>query len=374
MLDDAQLLNETQATIFISETQAAIQENASYHSRLCATIELLKDVPTAFAKQAAYVADLKNELEQAERRLANRVEATKKERKEHEAMRDSTGRKLVSRLTGKKGAWAERAGKEERQYVEALEKEVKERENVSCIQQMLDEAESALADLSLKAKDFECAQTELDVLYTRIFEGPSIDFPEEDKLEYQFYETKKHHEELQSIVDTENTVVDILDRAKAAAQEARDLLQGAKLSSNLDLLPNRNVSASNPLRRAEIKVDEADTLLKEALKTSDDVRYVRKIAVPGRLLYGDVLLNNGYWKPAFEDQLRKSIAQAEFVSSELKSQHTTASRRAAIAIESLVEVAQILEERRKALAACRRAAFEECIQAHPPPPTYRDVA
>ncbi|KAJ3516235.1 hypothetical protein NLJ89_g1259 [Agrocybe chaxingu] len=372
-MPDFQALDETPVIIFISETQAAIQENASYHSRLCATLELLKDIPAAFAKQAAYVADLKNELEQAERRLAGLVEATKKERKEHEAMRDSTGRKLVNRLTGKREAWAERAGKEEREYVKALEKEVKERESISSVQQMLDEAESVLADLSLKAEDFEYAQTELDDLYARIFEGPSQDFPEEDILEYQFNETKKRYEELQRTVNIEDLVVDILGRAKAAVQEARDLFHGAKLSSNLDLLPNRNVSESNPLRRAELKVEEADRLVKEGMKTSEAVRYVRKVDVPGRLLYGDILLNNGYWKSTFQDQLRKSMAQAEFVLSELKSQHTTASRRATTANESLVEVAQILEERRKALAACRRAAFEEYATKHAPPPTYRDV-
>lgn len=89
------------------------------------------------------------------------VQKTKKERKEHESIRDSTTRRLAHKLTGKKEKFEQKASKEEkcvrrgspcdrllivivREYIEALEEEMKVRNSLETNEQMIVEAKATV--------------------------------------------------------------------------------------------------------------------------------------------------------------------------------------------------------------------------------------
>ena len=148
----------------MSETQEAILANATYHSRLLTTIGDLEYVPSAKKHQISYIEDLEGQLATIQKEVAQLAEKTKKERKEHESLRDSTGRRFAHKLMGKAEKYEAKANKEERyvgvaifwalsliltvygrEYVEALEREMIARNNLASVKQLLQEARNEVS-------------------------------------------------------------------------------------------------------------------------------------------------------------------------------------------------------------------------------------
>lgn len=143
--------------------QEAITTNADYHDRLCATISDLAYVVAAKKEQAILVTDLKDKLERGNRLVAELSEKTARERREYEGLRDSKGRQFMHMIVGRKQVFERKQAKEKRlsasvhlifswlcslvffsihrDHVEALEVQMKERENCQALTNQLDQAE-----------------------------------------------------------------------------------------------------------------------------------------------------------------------------------------------------------------------------------------
>ena len=98
----------------MSETQEDILANVDYHARLLTTICQLEYVPSAIKHQVNYIEDLEGQLATIQKEVTRLAEKTKKERKEHEALRDSTSRRFAYTLLGKAEKFEAKANKEER--------------------------------------------------------------------------------------------------------------------------------------------------------------------------------------------------------------------------------------------------------------------
>ena len=98
----------------MTETQEAILANATYHSRLLTTIGNLEYVPSAKKHQISYIDDLEGQSTTLQKEVGQLAEKTKKERKEHETLRDSTSRRFAHKLLGKAEKYEAKANKEER--------------------------------------------------------------------------------------------------------------------------------------------------------------------------------------------------------------------------------------------------------------------
>ena len=96
------------------EAPQNIIANSEYHSRLLSTIAELEYVPQAKRDQIEYIKDLQTQIESGQGKITQLAEKTKKERKEHESLRDSTARRFAHLLVGKKEKFAQKASKEER--------------------------------------------------------------------------------------------------------------------------------------------------------------------------------------------------------------------------------------------------------------------
>jgi len=98
----------------MSEAEEAIIANAAYHTRLLTVIGQFEHVPSAKKHQISYIKDIEGQLATIQEEVAQLAEKTKKERKEHEALRDSTGRRFAHKLMGKREKYEAMASKEER--------------------------------------------------------------------------------------------------------------------------------------------------------------------------------------------------------------------------------------------------------------------
>ena len=98
----------------MSEAQEAIIANAAYYTRLATAIAKLEYVPSAKKHQIDSIEDLEGQLATIQKEVAQLAEKTKKERKEHETLRDSTSRRFAHKLLGKQQEFEALASKEER--------------------------------------------------------------------------------------------------------------------------------------------------------------------------------------------------------------------------------------------------------------------
>jgi hypothetical protein len=97
-------------------TTQAITENAAYHAELLASIAELDYTPSALDQQGKYLADLKQQRANIQKEVERLTKITKKERKEHESLRDSVARKFMYRVAGKKEKFEAQATKEEKYF------------------------------------------------------------------------------------------------------------------------------------------------------------------------------------------------------------------------------------------------------------------
>jgi hypothetical protein len=98
----------------MAATPAAIRENTAYHARLLAQISALDYLPPALEQQESYIAGLERQAALLAAKIGSLEMQTKKERAEHEALRDSTARKFTAAITGRRERYAAEASKEER--------------------------------------------------------------------------------------------------------------------------------------------------------------------------------------------------------------------------------------------------------------------
>ncbi|KAJ7858665.1 hypothetical protein B0H14DRAFT_2748409 [Mycena olivaceomarginata] len=150
----------------MSITEAVLQ-NSAHHAQLLAQIAELDYVPPALKQQETYIAALEKDLDALAPQIAELEKTTKKERKEHEALRDSTMRRLAAKITGREEKFAEKASKEEREYIEALEKEMQQKRQREMLNAMV-----------AKAKEVPN------------FDGPTQAYPEDDQLESQIQQVQ----------------------------------------------------------------------------------------------------------------------------------------------------------------------------------------
>ncbi|CAA7262011.1 unnamed protein product [Cyclocybe aegerita] len=363
-------------TTQIMDTKEAIVANASYHSRLLNTISSLEYVPAARKHQAEYVKDLEGQLAAGKKRVAALAEKTKKERKEHEDLRDSTARRLAAKLTGRREKWEEKESKEEREYVEALEREINERESQSSIEMLREEGKNVMIDLTEKETLYESAKAELQVLYSRIFDGPTQDFPEDDRLEYDLDAALKRYSELQARLNAESRAAELLARAARCMQSCSDNVQEALGYSRYDMWGGGSMAdmmERNALSNARGNAAQAEMFVEQAKSFSPAIRPIRRVHIAEGSLLGDVLFDNIFTDIAFHTKIKESAAEVLQANKRLREEREAARRRADAVGYEVSEAARLLDTRRKELDHFRRATFESFVAQNPPPPDYDNI-
>lgn len=96
-----------------TQVHEAIAANADYHAQLYATLSDLAHVRVSKEEQASLIDNLKDKLESSSKSVAELTQRTTKERKEHENLRDSRGRRFVHGILGQKSKFEGKQKKEE---------------------------------------------------------------------------------------------------------------------------------------------------------------------------------------------------------------------------------------------------------------------
>jgi hypothetical protein len=97
----------------MSKAQEAILANAADHARLLTAIGKLEYVPSAMKHQISYIEDLEGQLAAIQNEIPQLVRETRKKRKDHESLRDSTIR-FAYKWLGKTEKYEAKVNKTER--------------------------------------------------------------------------------------------------------------------------------------------------------------------------------------------------------------------------------------------------------------------
>ena len=348
-------------------------QSADYHSQLLTTIAELEYVVPSLRQHNAYVADLERQLRNSEKKIGELEAKTKKEKKEHEAIRDSTTKRLTAKLTGRKAKYEEKTEKEEREYIEALQNEMVEKDQKQMLDQLLAEAQAVQYELDEKLKKHDGAKKEIELLYARIFDGPSQSFPQEDRLEYDVTEVQKRLEQMQSSLNAESQAADLLARACVTMDRCQASMSEALRYSTYDMWGGGTMSdymERNALTQAQMSASRAQNLVESARRVCPNVQDVGHVNIPAGSIISDVFFDNIFTDMAFHQKIQAGAAEVTRAQNQLQGERNRAIQRRDAIGRDVGGVAQHLEGKRKELFEMRKTIFESIAGGLPKPPSY----
>ncbi|KAJ6578810.1 hypothetical protein DFH09DRAFT_1148375 [Mycena vulgaris] len=354
-------------------TTEAVVQNAPYHAQLLAAITELDYVPPALTQQQSYIAGLETEAKRAVGKIKALEVKTKKERKEHEALRDSTARRLAAKLTGRKEKFEAKASKEEQEYVEALEKEMQEKRQLAMLEGMITEAKAVREDLEGKAQRHRLTKEDLAELYHKIFDGPTQAYPEDDQLEHQLQLAQTRYNEIQGFLNRESQALSLLQSANSALLSCHSKIQEALSYSQWDMFGGGGMAdmmERNALSAAEGLAMQANMCVQQARMASPQVLPIGEINIAHGSIISDVIFDNIFTDMAFHDKIKASARNLEAVQLNLTIQLDAAKRRTAAVGADLSAAADALTGARAALDGFRRNVFDSLSGNIPSLPAY----
>lgn len=252
----------------MSTIQERIQFAAAENTRLSSTISETAYSVSAHQQSQNYVGDLKKEISGEEKRLAKINREVEKEYKEHQSYRDSHMKRLAYKLGGKKEKFADRATKEEKEWLDAVAGQLRVKKNLETLNAHLAEATKTSAEFHSVVEVHKKAKADLDALYNSVFKGPTPGMPEEDAKENEAGQAENSFNTVQFHLSTEQQVRSILGEADQYLRNAIMSIQDAENSATADVWgvggTFAEVTESNALSRCEQLVSQVQMLINQA--------------------------------------------------------------------------------------------------------------
>ncbi|KAI0890125.1 uncharacterized protein GGS22DRAFT_8788 [Annulohypoxylon maeteangense] len=358
----------------------AIKEAVPRNRDLLAILSETDHAPPALEQQKRYIDDLNNELSTIQKRIVVLDEQRAKEFKEHKKYRDSVMKRFAYRVGGKTDKFQARANKEEQEYFAVLQKERQAKEQEENIRVMRSKALEAQSDLEAEVDRHREAQEQLDSLYDSIFQGPTPNFPEEDRSEQNAESALNAYHNSRIVVETELQVVKLLSEAKTRLSHALGYTEEALSYSRMDMFGGGTFSdfmERNALDKADSEVNQMRLLMRQAQRMSRHVQDLPAVRIAGGSLLGDVLFDNIFSDMAFHEKIKDSRAALERAQGFLLNQLAQAKSRHEEAERDMNNYASVLETSREELQKARQRIFdrvadsntdEQAIPADDPPP------
>ncbi|KAJ4480906.1 hypothetical protein J3R30DRAFT_3462242 [Lentinula aciculospora] len=357
-----------------TSTLSQILSSASYHLSLLRALESLQYAPSALNQQSKYLHDLQAELATVKEGVKQLGEKTKKERKEHEELRDSTTRRLAARLKGKAGLekLEARKEKEEREYVGALENEMRERGKQTMLENMIEEARKVKTDLEEKSNRLGSTKEELSNLYHQVFDGPTAEFPRDDVLERELASAQATYDRVQAILNSHSQAVNLLSQADKMLGMSLKNIDEALGYSTWDIYGGGSISdmmERDALANSTVYAAKAEMLVNQAQNTSSDVQAIGPLRVHDISLFGDVFFDNVFSDIRAHHKIQNNREVLAAAHKRLKGQLRAARQRSQLAGADIIEASEVLAECNKELERYRREVFLRISRGENPEPT-----
>ena len=220
----------------MSQLNDQLNQAASKNRELLTVLSQTDYAPPALKQNTSYLSDLNSQISSTDKEIKRYHETTEQERKDHVKYRDSVMRRYAHKLGGHKGEekFKTKQEKEEREFLEAWQREREAQERREALGKALEHAENEKRTLDADASRHDEAQQELDKMYNSIFSGPTPDVPGEDERENGVYQARDWYNQCQTQLGNEKHALEALQRASKSLKAAQFDLDDARSSSNAD--------------------------------------------------------------------------------------------------------------------------------------------
>nr|POE75114.1 hypothetical protein CFP56_63349 [Quercus suber] len=325
----------------------ALQRNNELLSTLAETDHALGTLK----QNVSYISDLNSQIKVTDAELAKLHTVTETERKDHVSYRDSKIKRFAYKLGGKKGKdkFSAMEEKEEREFLEAWQKEREATDRRAELSTALSQAENDKARLEQEMQRHDSAQSELDQMYASIFSGPTPEIDGEDQMEQAVTQSREYHSQMQQVLENEKKAFAALRQADRHMGQAAVGMSHALEYSSYDMIGGgayADMAERESLSQAQNCVIQANHNLIEARRRQPAVIELSGVEFPHGHGISDVLFDN-----IFTDMVKRATA-------ELQAQVQQQQQRVAGARSQANQAASSLEEARKELQRIRAEAFE----------------
>lgn len=346
----------------MSTTHSRMLAAAADNARLLRTLSETDYAIAALQQNDSYISALKKETAEGEKRLQETSRKVGKEFNEHKRYRDSHMRRLAYKLGGKKEKFEAEASKEEREWLEAVQEELRVKQALEHLRTNLADATKTHAELTAVASVHNSAQTELDALYASIFDGPTPDIPGEDQKESAVRYAGERFNDTQFTFSTEVQARTILIDANKFLDLARLNIEDALSASTADIWgvggSFADMAKSSALSKAEGNVHQAQMAINQAARFQPAVRSIGNLDIPEMHFMTDMVFDNIFSDLNARDRIKHSQALLAQAKQNMVGELQAADRRVEGVMAALDMARRDLEGKRAELQRTRAAAFD----------------
>ena len=367
----------------MSELSQQLSQAADKNRELLYVLGQTDYAPPASKQNTAYISDLQAQIANTDKELQRLHASTEQERKDHVQYRDSVMRRYAHKLGGHKGQekFASRQEKEEREFLEAWQREREAQQRREELARALEHGESDKRTLESDKTKHDQAQLELDQMYQSIFSGPTPEVPGEDQMEQAVSQTSSWFQQCQTQRGSDKQATEQLQRATASLSRALGDMNDALDNSNIDRFGGGalfDMMERDALSRGQTNLTQCLRTMDDARRAQSAIPYLHDVNIDQGHLVSDVLFDNIFTDMAQHDRIRDSTAQMQRAMSQLQSILAEQRQRLQSSQGQLSEASRQLEEARKELQRIRSEAFERLVglgggyheENSGPPPAY----
>lgn len=219
----------------MSTFHQALQDAQSKNREILYELRETDYASPALKQSLAYITDLESQIASADKELQKLSKVTQDERKDHLNYQDSVMKRYAYKLSGKKDKFVSRQEKEEREFLEAYQREREAQQFKGSLVSALEKAEGEKRSQEADVARHDNAQTELDRMYNAIFSGPTPDVPGEDEMEQAVKNARDWFQQCEMRFGNENRALETLQMAQKWLGSALYDMDSARGHSQIDM-------------------------------------------------------------------------------------------------------------------------------------------
>ncbi len=338
-----------------------IREASSHNEQLLATLRETASAEPSLEEQERRIASLRGAIDASDDVLRRLDRKRREELKDHASHRDSVIRRWAYAAVGSKDKFAARAAREERSYLEALQREHHGEERRTQLDVMLAEAARAREELLAQRARHQQAQGELDRLYDSVFAGPSPGFPEEDEMESIADAALQTYHDARVTAEAESEAMRSLAETAISMQAAREAMRDALRRSRVGVYTGgamRGTIEREALGLARLHVACSYKLVDQAMRWSSHVPPLPPVRMPQEAGTSEVFTGLG-----FHEKVRQYLRDVDACADAVQWNLNSARNRHARLLADRDQKAQSLEKARQMLQKMREEAMRRVNEA-----------
>ncbi|KUJ10165.1 uncharacterized protein LY89DRAFT_656820 [Mollisia scopiformis] len=346
---------------------------ASENSELLNTLAKTSEAPSIYSAHLVHFDKLETSLTEQQNVLDSLKTQTELRFKSHKKLRNSVTKKWFYRATKMLPKFEAKAMTEEREYFTALGAQSKAEERCKTLESEVKKAEAEKEKLLKVVKKHGDAHAKIDLLYEKLFKGPTPGFGDEDEREHKYYTSDESNESVKEGIRRAR-------RAKSGLGVVKTYLGRAK--SNMKYALTSVEERLFFFDESTYWTERGDAALALALdkmgKTDEDLLPLpsdlvgKHQVVSSSLLAARIPMGRSHSRESMIQAIIKSLEQISEVEEQLGILIAHTKEVEKVGLAKIKETARQLEDSRQELQQVRQGIFERVAGFGEAAPAYME--